>query len=157
MAFVVNCRNENYFVPINSLYLQCRSNKFGYRNNLLIFFFVQMFSVTLIVILITVLNMKFTNGSFNGYIFYSQIVSLSFPENYFSSYLVLSQCGIWNLDFMTFVFYPVCITSTMGSLGAIAFWYVIAAYPFFLLLFLYGWITMYNNGFRCVVTMNTTS
>ena len=149
------CKNGNYCVPINSPYLQCTSNKFGYRNSLLIFFFVQMFSVTLVVILITVLNIKFTNGSFNGYIFYCQIVSLSFPANYFSSYPVLLPCGIWNLDFLTFLFflYPVCITPTMGSLGAIAFWYVIAAYPFFLLLYLYGWITMYNKGFRCVVTM----
>ena len=149
------CKNENFCVPINSPYLQCTSNEYGYINGLLIFFFVQMFSVTLIVILIIVLNIKFTNGSLNGYIFYCQIVSLSFPANYYSSYLyLLSPCGIWNLDFLTaFIFYPVCISSTMGSLGAIAFWYVIAAFPFFLLFFFYGWITMYNKGFKCVVTL----
>ena len=45
---------------------------------------------------------------------------------------------------------------TMGSLGASAFCYVIAAYPFFLLLFLYGCITMYNKGFKCGVTMART-
>ena len=77
------CKNENFCVPINSPYLQCTSNYFGYRNGLLTFFFVQMPLVTLIVILITVLNIKFTNGSLNGYIFYCQIVSLSFPENFF--------------------------------------------------------------------------
>ena len=45
---------------------------------------------------------------------------------------------------------------TMGLLGAVAFWYVIAAYPFFILLFLYGWIYNVHKGFRCGVTMART-
>ena len=167
-------------VPINSQFLVCAnwSTKWEYghvyQHDLLVFFTIEMLPLTLFLSLLIVLNIKLTNGSFNGYVFYCQILCLSFTRireflffyddsDYSLSYhndnvrvklLNLPQ-SIWNLNFIDFVpFAPyVCILSTMGSLGAIAFWYVIAAYPFLLLLFLYGWITMYNKGFKCVVSI----
>ena len=143
------CKNENFYVPLNSPYLQCTSNEFGYRNGLLIFLFEQMFSVTLIVILITVLNIKFKWI----YLLLSDCVSLiswkifQFISQYFITMFDL-ESWLFNIFIISSLYY-----TYNGSHGVIAFWYFRAAYPFFLLLFLYGLITMYNKGFRCVVTM----
>ena len=41
----------------------------------------------------------------------------------------------------------------MTLLQAISFWYIIPTYPLVLLLLIYTWITMYDKGFRCVVTI----
>ena len=41
----------------------------------------------------------------------------------------------------------------MTLLQAISFWYIIPTYPLVLLLLIYIWITMYDKGFRCVVTI----
>ena len=164
----------NICVPINSPYFQCTNNgsvrvniaidgtNKGLVINLLIVFTIEILPVTTLVILIIVLNIKLTNGSLNGYVFFCQIVSISFPiinsvwfvttdTNAINS--ITFPHNIWNLNFLNVIPFPVCITPTMGSLGAITFWYVIASYPFLLVFFLYGWITMYNKGFRYVVTI----
>ena len=170
----------NSCVPINSPFLVCANRsttwdyEYVYQHDLLLFFIIEMLPLTLFISILIVFNIKLTNGSYNGYVFYCQILYLSitrieypffcnnddcsFVDNYLNDIQVklfnLPQ-SIWNLNFIDFVpFVPyVCISCKMGSLGAIAFWYVIAAYPFLLLLFLYGWITMYNKGFRCVVSI----
>ena len=168
------CKTSNC-VPINSLFLVCanQSTKWEYdhvyHHDLLLFFTIEMIPLTLLVSILILLNIKLTNGSFNGYVFYCQILSLSFIRmGYFGIYgwdypsfgyydessinLIDIPQSMWSLNFLTLVPY-ICITPSMGSLGAIAFWYIIAAYPFLLVLFLYGWITMYNKGFRCVVSI----
>ena len=154
---------SNNCVPINSVDYECTDDGIdGLVINLLIVFTIEIVPITILVILIIVLNIKLTNGSLNGYVFFCQIVSISFPiinsvwfittnTNVVNS--ITFPHNIWNLNFLNVIPFPVCITPTMGSLGAITFWYVVAAYPFLLLFFLYGWITMYNKGFRCVFTM----
>ena len=166
------CKTDSC-VPINSPFLICanQSNtwKYGYvyQHDLLLFFTIKMIPLTLLVSVLIVFNIKLTNSLFNGYVFYCQILSISFIRigyfriygrdypsfGYYDEFIInlfdIPQ-SMWSLNFLTLVPY-ICITPTMGSLGAIAFWYVIAAYPFLLVLFLYGWITMYNSGFRCVV------
>ena len=162
-------------VPINSPFLICANQSntweygYVYHHDLLLFFTIEIIPLTLLVSVLIVLNVKLTNGSFNGYVFYCQVSSICFSLGYYfwkfenDNYyfhgrsdhhinILTIPLSIWNLNFLTFVPY-ICITPTMGSLGAIAFWYLIAAYPFLLLLFLYGWITMYNKGFRCVVSI----
>ena len=162
-------------VPINSLFLMCANKSttwdYGhvYQHDLLLFFTIEMLPLTLLVSVLIVFNIKLTNGSFNAYICYCQVSSICFTLNFYvwqiensnhffnGTYehyvnILNTPQSIWNLNFLTWVPY-ICITPTMGSLGAIAFWYVIAAYPFLLLLFLYGWITMYNKGFKCVVSI----
>ena len=167
------CKSNNC-IPINSPYYQCTNNGSVRVNiainstnkefaiNLLIVFTIEIVPLTILVILIIVLNIKLTNGSLNGYVFFCQVVSISFPiinsvwfittnTNVVNS--ITFPHNIWNLNFLNVIPFPVCITPTMGSLGAITFWYVIAAYPLLLLFFLYGWITMYNKGFKCAVTI----
>ena len=170
---------DNQAVPINSFQLSCydcdsTSVVYGW----LIFIFVQMLPVTLLVLLIMTLNINLTQGSASGYILYCQLLSTSFPglRTGYPAWLQLpvSQTSpitflpfsIWNLNFLTalptcnsYPFtsekisngIPVFITCSMDQLGAISFWYLIAAYPMVLLILLYIWLMMYEKGFMCVV------
>ena len=70
-------------VPINSPFLVCanRSTEWEYyhvyQHDLLLFFTIEMLLLTLLVSVLILLNIKLTNGSLNGYIFYCQILSIS--------------------------------------------------------------------------------
>ena len=166
-------------VPINSFQLSCydcdsTSLVYGW----LIFMFVQILPITLLVLLIITLNINLTQGSASGYIFYCQLLSTSFPglKTGYPAWLKLPvretnpitflPFSIWNLNFLTVL--PTCIsyplisekisngtpafiTCSMDQLGAISFWYLIAAYPMVLLILLYIWLMMYEKGFMCVV------
>ena len=62
--------------------------------------------------------------------------------------------SVFNINFLAFLFnYPLCITPHMTPLQAISFWYIIPTYPLVFLFLIYTWITMYDKGFRCVVTI----
>ena len=78
------CKSNNC-VPINSPYYQCTNNGSVRVNftidgtnkqlviNLLIVLTIGIVPVTILVILIIVFNIKLTNGSLNGYVFFCQI------------------------------------------------------------------------------------
>ena len=83
------------------------------------------------------------------------ITSMSYHELY-KLYALTFPFSIWNLNFLTIIpvspyKLPVCITDTMDSLETISFWYIVAFYPFILLLLLYGWCKMYEEGYKYVV------
>ena len=67
--------------------------------------------------------------------------------------LQASYINIFNLNFLMFVVKPLFITSNTTLLQAISFWYIIPIYPLVLLFWIHTWITMYDKGFRCVVTI----
>ena len=127
--------------------------------------------------LILIFNLKVTNGSINGFIFYSQIITLSIPRWFHPAWMTTLWLedksivgipnievykfsastfpfGIWNLNFSTAIpatKLAVCITKSKGFFGAIAFWYVVAVYLLILLVLLYIWLVMYNMSYRFVV------
>ena len=166
----------NHSVPLNSVNLECTdcsTNNWGW----LYFLLFEIFPVTIMVSLILIFNLKVTNGSINGFIFYSQIITLSIPSWFYPAWMTnlwledkaivgtpntevykfsasTFPFSIWNLNFLTAIpptKLPICITKSMGSLGAIAFWYVVAVYPLILLVLLYIWLVMYNESYRFVV------
>ena len=137
-----------------------------------IFILIQLLPVTIMVFIIIVFNIQLTNGFMNGLVFYFQIVSVVYPgltfnrmSNYYKKdllncnyyhkyYYVIFPCNIFNWNFLVFLYhYPLCITHHMTPLQAISFWYIIPTYPLVLLFLIYIWITMYDKGFRCVVTI----
>ena len=122
------------------------------------------------VLLIIVLNIQLTSGTFNALVFYSQILTTVYPGltlntifgnpscYYYDarilhfSKLFLIPFNILNLDFTLFLGdYPLCISSATTPLEAVLFRYVIGLYPLVLLLLLYVWITLYNKGYKVIV------
>ena len=146
-------------VPINKIKkcVNCRH----YLSSLLVFIGIEILPMTIIVLLIIALNIQLTNGSMNGLVFYSQIISVTYSDyvlltssdtNYQINDLLASPCNVFNLDFTPFLGnYSLCIAPHMSPLGAISFWYVVGFYPLLLLLLLYVWITLYDKGYKCVV------
>ena len=161
----INCTSKG--VPmnpnINNICTEC--DEYG----LLVFIVIEILPITIVVLLIIIFNMQLTNGSINGVVFYSQIISISyFVYNYYYFYYYYQYhyhyynsllplffqipCNIFNLDFTPFIYnYFMCISPNTPPLGVISFWYVIGFYPLLLLLLLYVWITLYDKGYKCVV------
>ena len=162
---------EHYFgcasewgIPLNIPYTCTECDEYG----LLVFIVIEILPITIMVLLIIIFNIKLTNGSINGVVFYSQIILTSYSVYFYyssSSYyyydyyyhyyfdsLVKIPCNILNLDFTPFIYnYVMCISPNTPPLGVISFWYVIGFYPLLLLLLLYAWITLYDKGYKCVV------
>ena len=173
MSFCTDSRNEacgsDYGVPINQLNrcVQCDKDQWV---GLVMFILIQLLPVTAVVLIIIVFNIQLTNGFMIGLVFYCQMISIVYPNlnlnvifetyhEYDNKYclpyqnLCVIPANIFNLNFLMFVVKPLCITSNMTLLQAISFWYIIPTYPLVLLFLIYIWITMYDKGFRCVVTI----
>ena len=172
-SLCTDSRNEacgsDYGVPINQLNrcVQCDKDHWV---GLVMFILIQLLPVTVVVLIIIVFNIQLTNGFMIGLVFYCQMISIVYPNlninvifekyyeydnKYCSPYqgLYVIPANIFNLNFLIFVLKPLCITPNMTLLQAISFWYIIPTYPLLLLFLIYIWITMYDKGFRCVVTI----
>ena len=163
--------DPGYGVPINQLDRCVQCDQHPSIPGWVMFILIQLLPVTVVVFILIVFNMQLTNGFMIGVVFYCQMISVVYPNlslnvvfdiNYFNYYdcsfnnvkWYIIPCNIFNLDFLSFLFLkPLCITSNMTPLQAILFWYIIPTYPLVLLLLIYTWITMYDKGFRCVVTI----
>ena len=159
----LGCLSE-WGIPINVPFFCTECDEYG----LLVFIVIEILPITIMVLLIIIFNIQLTNGSINGVVFYSQIISTSYSVYLYSSssyyyyydyyyhYYIDSlskiPSNILNLDFTPFIYnYVMCISPNTPPLGVISFWYVIGFYPLLLLLLLYVWITLYDNGYKCVV------
>ena len=118
----------------------------------------EFFPVTVMVIVIAIVNVNLNQGSLNAFILFCQMSIVSFYGSYFvdcfdfyensNKYeklpkFIFLSLSIWNLDFINFLgesnlskgYYSICISRSTTPLGAISFWYLIAFYPLFLLIF----------------------
>ena len=170
--------SPGYGVPINQLNKCVHCDQHPLPGSV-IFILIQLVPVTVVVLMIVIFNIQLTSGFVSGLVFYCQMLSVVYPglnlnimvmRYIYASYSLKDNCGyvdhyyitlpsnIFNLNFVAFlVNYPLCITSNMTPLQAISFWYVIPTFPLALLLLVYIWITMYDKGFRCVVTVTQTA
>ena len=173
--------SEGYSVPINSHDLSCSSCDTpeavvkGWAA-LIGLEFVPLLVMTGV---IAVFNINLNQGSLNAYIFFCQILTMSFPSVRYPAWLAsdynhtlldpifdfsLIPLSMWNLDIINFpnfinqdssdgtysFGFPICVSSSTTPLGALSFWYFIAFYPIFLLTLFYGCIVLYDRGHRCV-------
>ena len=146
---------DGYSVPINlpNKCVQCDDPDDPLRipKGWILFVTVQLLPVTVMVLLIIVLNIQLTSGTFNALVFYSQILTTVYPSLNFNSIfghipsmeshyydatishfskLFLIPFNILNLDFTLFFgTYPLCISSATTPLEAVLFRCVIGLYP----------------------------
>ena len=109
--------------------------------------------LTIMIVSIIVLDIKLVGGHITGYILYCQIISLSFSTTFnLGQYYTDPLMSMWNLNFVNpFMSFKFCISNHVSGLEVIVFWYIVAFYPLVLLLLLYIWIIMYEQGWRIVV------
>ncbi len=167
---------EGHSVAINSPYLECVpcNSTMDVLKGWVILIVLEFIPLTVMIALIAILNVNLNQGSLKAYILFCQLFTIPIPSSGYPSWVqfynythrlrdfALLPFTIWNLGFISFPScnlysggnecsgLAICISQNTTPLGAIAFWYVIAFYPFLLLAFLYGYVIMYNKGFRCV-------
>ena len=90
---------DGYSVPINlpNKCIQCDDPLMGW----ILFVTVQLLPVTVMVLLIIVLNIQLTSGTFNGLVFYSQILTTVYPG--LTSYLVINHVIIFFLNYFSYL------------------------------------------------------
>ena len=178
-GFLCSDCSDGYGVPVNSFYLEClECSSIG--KDWLLFLLIQMLPLTLMVFGIIIFNVHLTKGYMYGFVFYCQLMSISFPgwtypawllelnkildidelygvgllSNNLSSITISTfPVSVWNLNFMTLVpasVTPLCLFNQASSLAMISFWYLIAAYPLLLLLFIVVWLSLYDKGFKAI-------
>ena len=168
---------EGHSVAINSPYLECVpcNSSLDVLRGWAILIVLEFIPLTIMIALIAILNVNLNQGSLKAYILFCQLFTIPIPSAGYPSWVqlynytyrirdfALLPFTIWNLGFISFPScnlysggnecsdLAICISQHTTPLGAIAFWYVIAFYPFLLLALLYGFVIMYNKGYRCAV------
>lgn len=151
---------ESYGVAINSHYECVECNPaIGW----LLFLVVKILPVTVLFFLVALLNIKATSAALNAFVFYSQIVSISYfynPYPFFFGVLTFHDTvtkvlvalvdvpyGILNLDFFRGIIPPFCI-GYVETLPVIAINYIVAFYPMLLIALCYICIKLYDRNFK---------
>ena len=151
---------EGYGVAINDPDFKCV--ECDTYNGVAIFLLLELVPVLLLMISMAILHINITNGSLNGYILYSQLLTLQFPGLGFPSwvfqrkvtfYFQLIIYSIWNLNFLVLSPVHFCIPNVESAEKAIALQYLIAVLPLLFIAGTYLWMKMYNRGYKCVVCL----
>ena len=163
----ISCADPDYGVAINfPRYICAPYEPYGVA----VYIFLQLVPVLIMMIVLAVLHINITNGNLNGYILYSQMVTLQFPELgytgwvptvgeqfedfFFMTHYVtipLVVYSIWNLNFLTLYPFPFSIPNVPTAVDVILLQYVTAACPLLFIIVSYTWIHCYNNGYGLIV------
>ena len=81
----------------------------------------------------------------------ADVVASSSPAVIITSKVALSLYGIWNLDFFRPFYTDICLG--IGILPTLALDYIVALYPFFLMLITHLLIVLYDRNFKVVTIM----
>ena len=153
---------SNYYISAYSYDFKCYQCREGYTSNLLAYFTVAFFPVTLFLVIVLVLHISVTSPHLNMAITLFQCYSFSavirvFLQNtrgtQLEAYLrfVATVYGIWNLDFFRALLPPICLP--LNAMQLIALDYLVAVYPLLLLVCFYVLVTAHDRGCRLVVRL----
>ena len=158
--------SEGYGVAFNSPDLICTPCE-SYAGGAM-FLFLGILPVFVIMTILAVLHINLTDGYFNGFILYSQLVTLQFPGlgypswvfsdgvystlnlSFMANAVFSSVYSIWNLNFLT-VYPPFCIRFVDTALKVLALQYVVAFCPLVFIMVSYIWIQLYSRGYKVIV------
>ena len=166
---------KGYSVPINSHDLSCSScdTPEAVVKGWAALIGLEFVPLLVITGAIAIFNINLNQESLNAYIFFCQILTMSFPSVRYPAWIASDYnhtlldpifdfsfipLSMWNLDFINIPSsslysaydFSICVSLSTTPLGALSFWYFIAFYPIFLLTLFYGCIVLYDRGHRCV-------
>ena len=154
---------DGYSPLVLSYNLSCIKCPDGHKNWWK-FIIVAFVPLTFFYFFIVLLNINITSSHLHGVVYFSQIVSISeFVRILYSAsrnsnqhYLIgvkiyLFFCSFWNLDLFRFVTPDICLNLT--TLQSLALDYLLALYPFVLILLSYIFIYLYDRKVVCIVTL----
>lgn len=151
---------DGYGVTINKYTYSCAECKGREKYNWLLFLLLEIGPITLACFLVILFSVSVTSPSMNAFIFFSQIVSVSFNTNTHAWFFGVERInkdledpivflyGVWNLEFFKGVFPGICLNESLKTLDILVINYVKALYPMILLALCYVCIKMYDANFR---------
>ena len=162
-----NCSDPDYGIAVNFPRYVCVKCE---PSGLTIFLLLELMPGLIMILVLAIFHVSITNGNLNGFVFFSQMVSLEFHGLGFITYwasnvilnldvvfyqnflsIPLTVYSIWNLNFLTLYPIPFCIPSIRTTTGVILLHYVTVVCPLLFIMVSYIWIQCYNNGYRLVV------
>ena len=163
--FCGRCK-EGYGLAVYSYhYKSCIPCSDSSYKNWLLYFTVALLPLTVFYFLVVILKLNVTSSRFNGIVFILQCVSSSMQLRMLDAWVygtpsifrILFQIvsvfmGMINLDFFRTIYPYFCLHPKLSILHVVVLDYVVALYPFLLILVTYILVTMYDNNYR-VITM----
>jgi len=157
-----SCREGNY-IRAYSYDMSCISCDPGW-SDVIKFIAVAFIPLTLFYLLILYFQINISLSRVKGLIFFSQIVASPFiMRTYFinlagqqSAYLLLikifgSFYGIWNLDFLRVLNFNICLS--IEPLALLCLDYIVAVYPFILMVVTYAIAAAYDSRVKIVTVI----
>ena len=128
------------------------------------FFFVAFVPLTFFYFIVLLFNINVTSTRLHGVVWYSQalsfpvlvrlilpIISLSMPALLIPIKVTFIFYSFWNLDILRSIIPDICLDVT--TLQALALDYLVALYPFLLILISFIIIELHDRKFLCIVTV----
>ena len=159
--------NSNFTPPVYSYNLDCAQCS-DYDHNWAKYLAVAFLPLTVFFVIVITFRVSTTSGSMNGFILVSQISSTpailrsaNIPTYCYKAHHIISKCyttqilssfhGIWNLDFFRVLYEPFCLHPSMTTLQVLALDYAIAIFPLALIVITYSLVELHNRDCRIIV------
>ena len=159
---------EDGFGPaLYSYTLECKKC-WGQGAGWLLYITLTVIPTTVLYIIVVVFHVSATSPPLSAFILFCHVVVYTFRSQSalylliadelggFSRVLLkvmLSLCGLWNLDFLRPIVHPFCVSPHVKNLPAFALEYIEAFYPLILILITYICIKLHDHNFRPVVLL----
>ena len=149
-----------FALPVYSYNLTCVECQDHYASNWVKYVAASFLPLTLFFIIMVTLRVRVTSGVMNAFILVCQVITLpalsrmyvlvaqyrEYSRTVFSlDAVLLSLCGIWNLDFFRLLYPSFCLHPKTTSIQIIALDYVIAVYPLVLLVVAYLLVKLHDS------------
>ena len=159
--------NSSHGVQAYSFSLKCIPCEFKWSNVAKYIFFAYA-PLTMFLILIVVFTVSVNSAPLHGYIFVAQMLATSismrildtmkvYKPNQLSTFRSIdfgaTVYGFWNLDFFRFVNHRFCLHPSMSTLQVMSLDYLIALYPFVIIVLTYVLVELHDCGCKVVTTM----
>ena len=157
---------DHHSVPAYSFSLKCSECHFRWTN-VASYIAVAYGPLTLFFMIIVVFTVGIHSAPLHGYIFVAQMIASStllrllqiMNELHKNAPLIQTYAisfaatvyGIWNLDFFRFINTTRCLHPSLTTLTVMSLDYIIAAYPFIIILLTYILVLLHGRGYRPIV------
>ena len=151
---------DGYGVAVNQFDYGCVNCTGHQRYDWFLFLLVELGPITLVCFLVILLDVSVTIPAMNAFVFFSQIVSVTYSTNFSIwffgveridkrlSYPLFTLYGVWNLEFLRNILPGICLHEGLHTLHILVINYVKALYPMVLLGVCYICVQLYDRNFR---------
>ena len=155
-----------YVPPVYSYYLSCVNCT---TSNWAKYTAVSLLPLTAFFVFVVTFRLSATSPKLNGFILCIQILAsppnmrsiadyIEIPlqlnkQQKYSTFLINTLAGIWNLDFFRLVYTPFCLQPHTNTLHVLALDYLVAVYPLLLITLSYLLVLLYDRNVRLIVCL----